>query len=72
MHTIGMLPVGLFQPSSHQSVIVRSPNRIFVFNILTDVVNKSYSDSAASVVSMVPSPLSAGYLDVVEISQKHQ
>lgn len=71
MHTIGMLLVGLFQPLS-QSVIVCSPDRILVFNILTDVVNKSYSDSAASVVSMVPSPLSAGYLDVVEISQKHQ
>lgn len=41
--------------SSPQSVIVCSPNRILVFNILTDVVNTSYSDSAASVVSMVPS-----------------
>lgn len=74
MHTINMLFVGLFPPLSPQSVIVCSPNRILVSNILTDVVDKSFSDSNWTTTALLhqwcpwcPAPHGAGYLDVVEI-----
>lgn len=71
MHTVSMLIVGLFPPLSPQSVVVCSPNGFSLqFPHNCGWIIFLYNCPAAPVVSMVPSPLSAGYLDVVKIFPK--